>query len=535
MSGSTTNPTVSPADPDSLGPSVVEFLRQPNAYPDNTSSVELIETHISWVFLTDHFVYKLKKPVRFEFLDFSGVEQRQAACASELKLNRRLSPDVYIDVVPVTLNARECLQLGGAGRAIDWVVKMKRLPADSSLDQLIQHQRLTKKDVDTLATTLARFYGRLPPLTMRAAEYLRGIEHHVRANSDELAKPEYGFDPWLLRRLHAAQMRFIAVAHETLVNRVRDGRIVDGHGDLRPEHIYFTSTPKMIDCLEFSEELRTIDVADELAFLAMECDRLGAEWVGQQIVSTYCATNGDRVASELIEFFKCYRACVRAKVNSLRSRQVPKPDAAKLITVSGAYLRLADRSAERLGPPILLVVRGLSGTGKSTLAAALSESLGCGCLQSDKLRRQLFGAPTSDANFNTGRYSAENRQVVYDNLFRLAEEQLSHGLSVILDGTFLTSESRRRAIQLASIHQAVPVLVTCTCPSSLAIERIRDRGTVRTTESDVRPEFVDRQRSEEEPDDPAWQVVTVDTTEGLAVIRQTVLGRIRSLVLPGEC
>jgi predicted kinase len=355
----------------------------------------------------------------------------------------------------------------------------------------------------------------------------------VRANSDEFAKPEYGLDSSLLKRLHSAQRRFICVAREVLGKRARDGRIVDGHGDLRPEHIYFAPSPRVIDCLEFSEELRTIDVADELAFLAMECDQLGATWVGEQILRTYCEINSDQVAPELVEFFKCYRACVRAKVNALRSRQVSESAAASLTETCNAYLRLADRSAVRLGPPLLLIVRGLSGTGKSTLAAALAESLACGWLQTDELRRQLFGPSKPAADFNSGQYSAENRRQVYESMFRLAEEHLSQGLSVVLDGTFLTAESRRRAIQLAQVHRSVPLLVTCTCPNNVAMERIRNRAAAETVKSDARPDFVDLQRDEEEPDDPAWPVCMVDTTEQLERICQTIFDRVLPLVLPG--
>jgi predicted kinase len=318
---------------------------------------------------------------------------------------------------------------------------------------------------------------------------------------------------------------------EDLIDRVRDGRVVDGHGDLRPEHIYIDGSPKIIDCIEFSSEFRTIDVADELAFLTMECERLDAEWVGQKILEQYCQTSNDRIGQSIVDFFKCYRACVRAKVSALRSQQVSGLEGQELLGNCNTYLRLADRYAEQLGPPALFVVRGLSGTGKSTLAAALSESLGCDYLQTDILRRQLFGTPADSSDFNRGRYTPQNRQQVYDEMFQVAGNYLSHRCSIILDGTFLTARLRQRALQLAREHSAEALLIHCTCPSSVAAERVRERQESSETTSEIRPEFLELQRQQEEPDNEAWPVCTIDTSDGLAPVLRTVYDRLRSLVL----
>lgn len=506
---------------------VCRFLSKPRSYPHATATVEVIETHISWVFLTDRFAYKLKKPVRFEFLDFSTVERRHDACAQEVKLNRRLAPEVYVDVVPIVADSGHRLHLGGSGQPIDWTVRMKRLPAHCALDRRIGAGQLELRDVAELAAKLANFYKRLPPVTVRTDEYCRQLESHIRANLSELVDRFYKFDSASLERVHGAQLRFLSLYREQLVDRVRDGRVVDGHGDLRPEHIYFAPAPKIIDCIEFSTELRIIDVVDELAFLAMECDKLGADWVGQQILARYTDESGDRPSPSLIDFFKAYRACVRAKVNALRAKQIDVAHAGPLLNAAGEYLRLALRYATRLGPPILIVVRGLSGTGKSTLAESLADAWGCQRLQTNVVREQLFGSPPQPIHYNSGCYSPANRQLVYEELFRRANDSLGQGLSVILDGTFPLRALRARATEVAGQHQAKILLVNCQCPSGIAVERMQERAVPGSLPSEVCLRLLTLQRDAEENDDPSWPVCPVDTSEGLPMARQEIFEQVR--------
>ena len=512
--------------------SLVELLQQPHFFADGTTHVELVETHISYVFLTNEFVYKLKKPVRFEFLDFSDIELRHAACLSELNLNQRLSADVYLEVLPITSDRDGQFQLGGDGKPIDWVVKMKRLPAHRSLDRLLEQNELTVAHVDSLATLLADFYQRLPPAKLNADKYRQRLEHHIRANFEELATPKSKVDAWLVRRIRASQMRFLCLEGETFANRIRDGRVVDGHGDLRPEHIYFIPAPKIIDCVEFSAEFRTNDIADELAFMAMECDRLHAEWIGQRILKLYHDRSGDPFRSELVEFYKGYRACVRAKVCALRAAQVCDSAQQTLEDTCRDYLGLADIYAKRLGTAMLLVVRGLSGTGKSTVAARLSDALGYDHLQTDVVRREIFGPASDSGDFNSGRYTSANRHRVYEELFRRAREYLSHGTSVILDGSFPTIELRQQALQIAAESQVIPLMIHCVCSPELALQRVRERHSSGTSPSDIRPKMLDRQRLAEEPDEASRPVWKIDTSQSLASSLSIFYNHLRALVFP---
>jgi predicted kinase len=269
-------------------------------------------------------------------------------------------------------------------------------------------------------------------------------------------------------------MRLVRLYPEMIESRVCDGRIVEGHGDLRPEHIYLTPTPVVIDCVEFRRDFREIDVLDELCFLAMECERLGAAYIGKQILDYYCRVSADHPPAALAMLYRAYRACVRAKVHVLRARQLSGVQRSAAQGDARDYLQLADRYAARLGPPVMLLVRGRSGTGKSTLAAALAEGLALEYLTTDVLRQELFGTGQAAA-FQQGSYTPENRQRVYDVLAQRATELLSSGVSVVVDGTFLTRASRRPLLEAAQQHRAVSLILECTCPLPVAQQRIAAR------------------------------------------------------------
>ena len=464
--------------PEKLAAELVDFLSDPCVYPELSSRVEHIETHISHVFLTQRHAYKLKKPVRFEFLDFSTPELRRQACEEEVRLNGRLARDVYLETTPVVRDRRGRLHVGGQGFVVETLVKMRRLAADSSLDALIRSGRMTPSDIDRLAAFLARHYATVSPVVTNAADYRCAVERHVAANHEDLSglTAEWG-DPALatiLRRIYTAQRRWLALWGDVLERRACDGRIIEGHGDLRPEHVYLTPEPVVIDCLEFSRELRQLDVADELAFLAMECERIDAAQIGTRVLDAYRAQSKDDMPDEVLGFYKSYRACVRAKVAMLRATQMGNTDADKDKLLAREYLDLADRHASALGPTLLLVIRGLSGTGKSTLARALADSLSLELLQTDRLRRHLFGS-TSASEYDHGVYSRQNRQRVYDEVFVAAQQRLADGLSVILDGTFSSARLLESCQELAAKFGAALLVIECRCPQRIVRQRLAQR------------------------------------------------------------
>jgi aminoglycoside phosphotransferase family enzyme len=321
----------------------IAFLRQPGIYPDRPQRVEAIETHMSWVFLTDSFAYKLKKPVRYDFLDFSTLEARQKDCEWEVSLNRRLAGQVYLGVVPLTLQDNGDLQLDGEGRAVDWLVQMRRLPAERMLDTVIGKGAIDAEEVQKLSRLLTDFYRHSVPLLISPAEYRHRFEEDIQANVIELSDKRYALPKPQLDRLAAAQRQFLTEQGGVLEQRARDGRIIDAHGDLRPQHICLTAPPVIIDCLEFNREFRILDPVDELAYLSMECERLGAARIGEQILRGYSEAAGDVCPVELIGFYKAFRACLRAKIAVWHIADHPVQDHRRWLHLARTYLDLAER------------------------------------------------------------------------------------------------------------------------------------------------------------------------------------------------
>lgn len=492
---------------------VVRRLSDPTMYGNPPGGVRRVETHISQVFITDRFVYKLKKPVRFDFLDFSTVEKREFACREEMRLNRRMAPDVYLGVVPLTASADGVLQFSGAGPTVDWVVKMRRLPDERMLNELIRRGRLTDVDRRQLAEYLGRYYAAAAPLVVRPDQFMDSLLQRVKENQQALLSTSAA-EGGQVRRLHSFQLRLLRCRPQAFLDRLLDGRIIDGHGDLRPEHICLLEPPAVFDCLEFSAELRCVDVLDELCFLTMECDRLQADDVGEQVLRTYCTLAQDTLSASLIAFYKCYRACVRAKVAALRAEQTATAEHESQQLLQRQYLDLADRSVRSAGcRPLLIVVSGLMGTGKSTLARALGEELAIEVLRTDELREELLPKDHQTAAFGEGRYTPEAREHVYSELFRRADHRLAQGTSILLDGTFSQATVRQAARDCGRARDADVVEIECVCPREIALQRIRSRlGQAQADVSEARPELYDRQVAEREASAASASTVTIETT-----------------------
>ena len=320
----------------------VALLRQPQTYPEKPARVEAVETHMSWVFLTPHHAFKLKKPVRYDYLDFSTLAARKKSCEEEMRLNQRLAPDVYRGVVALTMNARGEMQIEGQGEVVDWLVKMRRLPAERMLDYRIRHNLLESAELHGLAEWLAYFYRECIPLKMSGEEYHRQYEDNIRINHEALADPAYGLSAALIESVHEAQKSFLQRAPELFSRRAAEGRIVEGHGDLRPEHVCLESPPVIFDCLEFNRSFRIIDAADELAFLSMECERLGAPQVEQELFGVYRRITGDHPPPALVYFYKAHRACLRARLAIWHLRDLEKSVWPRWRAAAEEYLRLAE-------------------------------------------------------------------------------------------------------------------------------------------------------------------------------------------------
>jgi len=326
----------------------VAFLRSREAHCGITGPIACRETHMSWLFSTADRVYKLKKPVRFPYLDFSSLQRRHSACNAELVLNRGLAPDVYKAVAPLTCQG-DSLRIGGVGEIIDWLVVMRRLDEDHTLERLVLAHRIQSWQLNPLIAVLGQFYRRARRVAISPAIHLERWRRSLLANRAILLDPRLSLPGLLVRRIDRRQQEFLQRHAAFLLERVRRRLIVDGHGDLRPEHIWPGSPVRIIDCLEFNADLRAVDPLDELAFLHVECMLLGAVRHGSHIVRRVAGTLPGGFAPELFAFYASYRATLRARLAIAHLLEEKPRSPAKWRPLALAYLRIADNAWKRSG------------------------------------------------------------------------------------------------------------------------------------------------------------------------------------------
>jgi aminoglycoside phosphotransferase family enzyme/predicted kinase len=473
---------------------LVRWLESGAAWTGDPQPIQRIETHISQVFLSADRVYKLKKPVRFDFLDFSTVQAREHACREEVRLNRRLAADVYLGVKAITVEANGSFRFDGPGQVVDWLVEMKRLPADRMMDALHIRHALRPDDVEQLASLLVGFYESLTGAVLTSKAYHRHCLSHVHDNCTELLAEAHSLDPAAVLRTHGFQLQMLHLNSIEFDQRVQSGKIVDGHGDLRPEHICFTDPIAIFDCIEFSSEFRQLDRADELAFLVSECEILGAGWAGERLWSRYQAISDDRPSRQLFDFYRTYRASVRTKVAALRATQLAGNEKQQALKDAFSHLHYADRVASPHLRPLVLAIGGLSGTGKTTLAQALAKEFAAELLRSDVIRQKLFPENAQSSELATAKYSPESRQQVYHELFRRAGEIHRQKISVILDATFSTRASILDGSTLAADRASLFLAIECTCRPETSRERIALRRARGSDASEATADVYEQQR-----------------------------------------
>ncbi len=509
---------------------IVRALEDPGFYPHRPAGIEHVQTHISHVFLVGPYVYKLKKAVRFPFLDFGTAERRRHFCTEEVRLNRRLCPSVYLGVVPITRNADGRLALGGTGDAVEHVVWMRRLPADRMLVSLIADGRATPAMIEAVAATLAAFHAAAPTgpeitahasperLQARWEENLRDAGAFVGrllAPEDHEVLAEFG--PTFVRE------------HETLLRaRQRAGRIREGHGDLHAEHVCFLDAPVVgngdrpplapgiyvFDCIEFSQPLRCNDVAYEVAFLAMDLERLERPDLARRLVAAYAAAADDPMVNVLLPFYASHLACVRGKVEGLKSLEpeVETADRAAAEARARRHFALAVRYAWQAAGSAVIACCGLSGSGKTTLAAQLARRTGFVLLGTDATRRRLADpTPTGVAPYGGGRYTTSAREAVYEALCAEADAAFAAGQGVIADATFIRAADRHRLATVARRHRRPCIFVECRADEDVIRARLDARGRASSL-SDARWETYLGQRARLEPLRPNEPHFVVDTS-----------------------
>jgi aminoglycoside phosphotransferase family enzyme len=320
----------------------VSFLKQPAAYSCMGVRVKVKETHMSWVFLVDDVAYKLKKPVVNRLFDFRTLEARLENCREEVRLNRKLASDIYLGIVSLTVSQSGKLQIEKAGKIVDWLVKMKRIPEKNMLDYGILHDSIDEINLKHVARLLTEFYKRSAPVPMTMPEYIKKLEAEILFNYNELSLPLFELSPLLLSELKAGQMAFLKENHSLFNERVKSNKIIEAHGDLRPEHICLGPSPAIIDRLEFNKELRIMDIAEELSFLSMECEMMGNRTAGQIFLGEYIKITNDIIPPSLITFYKIKKACLRAYLVARHKEEDRYKDDPKWLARTTAYLKLGE-------------------------------------------------------------------------------------------------------------------------------------------------------------------------------------------------
>ena len=326
----------------------VDFLRRPNAYPQPCARVQTIETHLSWVFLTERDAYKLKKPVEHDGADLRTCDARLHNCEDEVRLNRRLAAHVYLGVVPLGLDERGGLRLGARAPPVDWLVRMRRLPQRAMLDHALRTRQVATADILRVARCLARFHRAAAPETIALPEFVAALERQIALDRHSLCDTAYRLDAASNARLCDAQLRVLQTRQALFAARIAAGKIVEGHGDLRPEHVCLRPQVMVIDCLEFSRALRVADALDEIAFLALEVERVGDARQAAALLDAYCDAAGDQPDRALIHFYKSLRAAIRARL-AIRHLDDPRlRDDGRWRERAQAYLRLAWRHQDAI-------------------------------------------------------------------------------------------------------------------------------------------------------------------------------------------
>lgn len=480
-----------------------------------TTGISTVETHVSTLFFTADRVFKLKKSVRSGFLDFTTAAARRDACRREVELNRRLSPDVYLGVADLTMD----------GEDLDHFVVMQRMPPERRLAELLDDARVDTH-LGRLADLLARFHAaaaRGPEIDAAASP--ASVRELWRTGHDQLQP----FTGTVLAaddvdRMWMLAAEFVDGRGGLIEARVEAGRACDGHGDLLAEDIFcMDDGPRVLDCLEFDDQLRYGDVLADVAFLAMDLERLGRPDLGTLFLRLYQDASGDSWPEALAHFHLAYRAHVRSKVACLRQQQGDDAATEQARTLHSMALAHLERARGRL-----VLVGGAPGTGKTTLARNLAQAIGAVHLSTDALRDQVVPADAGPAgHLHTGRYAPDRVGAVYDELLARADRSLRGGERVVLDASWSTVSGREEARRIARAASVPLTEICCVVPDAVARERIEHRSRRGGDSSEVTPVIAGQLAAQREPWPEAAVVDTSSDPEASLRVAVELLGEVR--------
>ena len=474
-----------------------------------------MQTHISYVLLAGEYVYKIKKPVNFGFVDYSTLAKRRYCCRQEVLLNSRLCADTYLGVVAIRSHEGS-VSFAGRGRIVEYAVKMRRLPQEKMMDRLLEKGDVDTEMIRAVAERLAAFHAKAETTERIARSGNRALRHAWRENFDQWA-PSVG------QTLTAEQDRilrcfggaFFARKNAVLERRVAQLRIRECHSDLRSDAVCFTDGVCIFDCVEFSRHIRMVDVARDVGFLAMDLEYRGHPDLAHAFVHEYVRLSGDEDLPEVIDFFKCYNACVRAKVEGLLLAEAEVPMSKRRAARKAArrYFDLGCRYAAELPPAMLLITCGLAGAGKSTLARGIAERTGFTVVSSDIVRKEIAGLATGEHRYETfarGIYTLDFTERTYAELLTRARPLLREGRSVILDASFIRRSHRRAAARLAKESGAQFACILLELPPQTVRTRLARRLARGGGPSDARWEtYVAQKRRFQRPSEVRERLITL--------------------------
>lgn len=505
-------------------PAYISLLLRPESYPHSVENIQLIETHISWIILTGHFAYKIKKPVNLGFLDFSTLEKRYFYCQEELRLNARLAPSIYIEVVAISYE-EDHVSLSSSSAIVDYAIKMIQFPQEMQLDQMLAEGRLKTEHIDALATMLANFHQQTAVAKISdsygEAEQIYETVKENFIHLHQLLSDNTAVD--LLATIERWSRYTFKLAKSTLTQRKQNGLIRECHGDLHLRNlVLINGQPVAYDCIEFSPELRWIDPINDVAFLMMDLHNHQQYIFAQRFLNTYLEKTGDYTTTPLLRFYLVYRAMVRAKVDAISASQMVmnSEEQYEANQACYSYLELAN-SYLQTKKSMLIITCGMSASGKSTITEQLVEKIAAIRLRSDVERKRLFTLATQTntesvetnsipARFTTEIYSSKATQTTYQHLAKMAKVILNAHFPVIIDATCLKYDQRDLFRQVA-VELEVPFVILHfrALPSTLR-QRINDRGI---TVSDADITILEHQLADSQPlhEDELSEVITVNT------------------------
>ncbi|MCU1718760.1 AAA family ATPase [Pseudomonas sp. 5P_3.1_Bac2] len=486
-----------------MSQALINALQNPALYPHPVEQFQVIETHISWVILTGPFAYKIKKPMNFGFLDFTSLKDRAHFCQEELRLNQRLTQGLYLEVLPIT-GSEDAPQLGGEGPAIEYALKMRQFPQSQLLSAVQARGELTSAHIDALAKQIADFHATTPAVP----------SSHVLASPTAIMAPmRQNFEQIRAMLSDAADLQQLeALEHWTeasyarleplLAKRAENGAIRECHGDIHLGNATLLDEQVVLfDCIEFNEPFRLIDIASDAAFLIMDLEDRGLKTHARRFLNAWLEHTGDYPALQLMNFYKAYRALVRAKVALFSlAHQTDAVQKAVTLRQYRNYANLAE-SYSAIPSRLLAITHGVSAVGKSQVAMRLVEALGAIRLRSDVERKRLFGeqAPAQQGELHTGIYSAETSAATYAHLHQLASKILAAGYPVVIDATYLQLAQRQAAEHVAADSAAPFLILDCYAPDEVIAGWLQQRQAEGADPSDATIEVVRAQQAKREP------------------------------------